>query len=256
MSHNPIPSLKLKDKVAIVTGGASGFGLGIVHKFLEEGAHVVILDLPSSSGSSIESELKPNVKFVAGDVTSLEDWQRTLAESLATFGRLDVVVNNAGACYTNKPTLTVTSAEFDKVFNINVKGVFLSTQVVLPHFLNSGGGSFIQISSTAALRPRPNLTWYNATKGAVSIASKSMAVEYGPQNVRFNCICPVAGDTPLLKTFMGEDTPERRAQFIATIPLQRFSQPSDIANAVAFLASDDAKFITGVDLEVDGGRCV
>lgn len=251
---------KVAGKVAIVTGGASGFGLGIVKKFLEEdvaGIVVLDLDLPGSAGPALERDSGGRVKFVAGNVVVEADWRRALAAAVDTYGRLDVVVNNAGVSYTNKPTLEVSEQDFDRVFAVNVKGVFLSAQVVLPHLIaQKTGGAFIQISSTAALRPRPNLTWYNATKGAVSTASKSMAVEYGPHNIRFNCICPVAGDTPLLKTFMGDDSPERKAQFLATIPLGRFSLPSDIANAVAFLASDDAQFITGVDLEVDGGRCV
>lgn len=261
----------LTDKVAIVTGGSSGFGLGIVEKFLVEGAKVLIMDLSAPPESVVSKYTSSSLDYMKANVTVEADWEKALAKAIEKYGHLDIVVNNAGVTYRNQPTEDVVEQDFDKVFNVNVKSFFFSTKVIVPYFIKKNekekaalsspdevtcGGTFIQISSTAALRPRPRLTWYNATKGAVSIASKSMAVEYGPHNIRFNCICPVAGDTPLLSWFMGEDTPEKRKQFIATVPLQRFSKPSDIANATAFLASDDAKFITGVDMEVDGGRCV
>lgn len=250
--------MSLENKVAIVTGGSSGFGLGIVHKFVKEGAKVVITDISEENGKKAEALFeKSKVVFVKANVAVAEDWQTVLDATINTFGHLDVVVNNAGTTYVNKPTLEVTPKEFDLIFDVNVKGIYLSVATILPYMIKQGtGGSFIQISSTAALRPRPGLTWYNATKGAVSTASKSLAVECGSKNIRFNCVCPVAGDTPLLGSFMGVDTPEKRKEFIAGIPLGRLSQPSDIANATAFLASDDAKFITGVDLEVDGGKCI
>jgi NAD(P)-dependent dehydrogenase (short-subunit alcohol dehydrogenase family) len=250
---------RLDGKVAIVTGGASGFGLGIVEKFVaENAAGVMVLDINDDNGTALLEQYKgKNVAFLKADITSRVDWQKALEATISRWGKIDVVVNNAGTTYRNKPSLEVTEAEFDKVFLVNVKSIYLSVDVVLPRMIEQGtGGSFIQISSTAALRPRPGLTWYNATKGAVSTASKSLAVEYGPQNVRFNCICPVAGDTPLLGMFMGADTPEKRAQFKATVPLGRLSTPADIANSTAFLASDEAQFLTGLDLEVDGGRCV
>ncbi|ANB13659.1 Sps19p [Sugiyamaella lignohabitans] len=250
---------RLSGKVAIVTGGASGFGLGITKKFVAEGANVLVLDINEQSGQNLLEIFHDSkqVKFLKADVTKESDWKQAVELAVSDWHKLDVVVNNAGTTYPNKPSLTVTEQDFDKVFAVNVKSVYHSFNVVIPHFIEQGtGGSFIQISSTAALRPRPGLTWYNATKGAVSIASKSMAVEYGPNNIRFNCVCPVAGETPLLASFMGEDTPEKRAAFKATIPLGRFSQPSDIANSVAFLASDEAAFLTGLDLEVDGGRCI
>lgn len=248
---------RLENKVAIVTGGASGFGLGIVEKFVAEGAKVLVMDISRENGEKVANSYPGSVEFLVADVTLEKDWKLALEKVLGLWGKVNVVVNNAGTTYRNKPTLNVTEAEFDKVLNVNVKAIYMSVQVMLPQILKQGlGGSFIQVSSTAALRPRPGLTWYNASKGAVSIASKTMAVEYGPQNVRFNCINPVAGDTPLLASFMGEDTPEKRAQFMKTVPLGRFSKPSDIANSVAFLASDEAEFISGIDLEVDGGRCV
>lgn len=250
--------MSLQGKVAIVTGGGSGFGLGITEKFVQEGAKVIVTDISKENGFATESKFTTDqVKFVEANVVSAKDWEIVLKTAINTFGRLDIVVNNAGTTYRNKPTLQVTEKEFDLVFNVNVKGIYHSFATIIPYFLKQGtGGTFIQISSTAALRPRPNLTWYNATKGAVSTASKAMAIEHGPDNIRFNCICPVAGDTPLLGHFMGVDTPEKRKEFIATVPLGRLSQPSDIANATAFLASDQAKFITGIDLEVDGGRCI
>lgn len=250
--------MSLEGKVAIVTGGASGFGLGITEKFVKEGAKVIITDISEANGTAAEAKFeKGTVKFVKANVVSADDWKLVLDTAVKNFGGLHVVVNNAGTTYRNKPTMEVTPEEFDLVFNVNVKGIYLSFATIVPYFIKQGsGGAFIQISSTAALRPRPNLTWYNATKGAVSTASKSMAIEHGPDNIRFNCICPVAGDTPLLGHFMGVDTPEKRKQFIATVPLGRLSLPSDIANATAFLASDEAKFITGIDMEIDGGRCV
>lgn len=250
--------MSLQGKVAVVTGGASGFGFGITEKFVQEGASVVVTDISEENGRATEAKFpQGKVKFVKANVASADDWQTVLDVAVKSFGGLNIVVNNAGTTYRNKPTLEVTEKEFDLVFNVNVKGIYLSFATIIPFMIEQGtGGSFIQISSTAALRPRPKLTWYNATKGAVSIASKSMAIEHGPDNIRFNCICPVAGDTPLLGHFMGVDTPEKRKEFIATVPLGRLSQPSDIANAVAFLASDEAKFITGIDLEVDGGRCI
>jgi 3-oxoacyl-[acyl-carrier protein] reductase len=179
-----------------------------------------------------------------------------IAETIRAFGRLDIVVNNAGTSHRNKPMLDVTEEEFDRVFAVNVKSIYLITQAVLPHFRQIGGGNILNIGSTAGLRPRPGLTWYNASKGAVNLLSKSMAVELAPDRVRVNCIAPVAGETPLLATFMGEDTPEKRAAFKATIPWGRLSTPQDIANAALFLCSDEADMITGVVLEVDGGRCI
>lgn len=261
LTHSPffhfLQIMSLNGKVAIVTGGASGFGLGIVEKFVACGARVVITDISQTNGENAVARFGSNTLFIKANVVSAADWKQVLDTTLDKFDSLDIVVNNAGTTYRNKPTLEVTEADFDQVFNVNVKGIFLSVNTIVPYFIERGkGGTFIQISSTAALRPRPGLTWYNATKGAVSTASKSLAIEYGKHNIRFNCVCPVAGDTPLLGNFMGEDTPERRKIFLESIPLGRFSKPEDIANSVAFLASDDAAFLTGLDLEVDGGRCI
>ncbi|KAI0535011.1 3-oxoacyl-reductase [Xylaria digitata] len=250
------PQPRLQGKIAIVTGGASGFGKGIAAKFAQEGAQVVIADLSDEAGRSVASEL--GCAFTAGDVTKRADWERFLKETIDKFGKLDIVVNNAGAAYSNKATEEVTEEEFDRVMNVNVKSVYLSTNVIVPYFVeNKISGNFIQIASTAGVRPRPRLTWYNASKGAVITATKAMAVEYGPQQIRFNSVSPVIGSTGMTHLFIGKpNTPENRKAFESTVPLGRGSTPSDVANACCYLASDEAAFITGVNLEVDGGRCV
>ncbi|GAB1195181.1 hypothetical protein BDV37DRAFT_270899 [Aspergillus pseudonomiae] len=247
---------RLEGKVAIITGSGSGFGHGIAKKFVEEGAKVIIAEISKENGEKVAAEL--NSKFVHADVTSRESWQTLLQTTLDTYGQLDIVVNNAGATYSNKPTGQVTDADFDLCMSVNVKSIYLSANVIVPYFeQNNRPGCFVQISSTAALRPRPGLTWYNASKAAVSTATKAMAVEYGPKKIRFNCVCPVVGSTGLTHLFLGKpDTEENRAAFVSTVPLGRPSTPADVANACSFLASDEAEFITGVNLEVDGGRCV
>ncbi|KAL4908747.1 hypothetical protein BDW74DRAFT_187301 [Aspergillus multicolor] len=247
---------RLKGKVAIVTGAGSGFGQGIANKFVEEGAKVIVADISEYNGQAVAAEL--GCKFIYADVTRRESWEALLQKTLNEHGKLDIVVNNAGATYRNKPTVEVTDADFDICMNVNIRSIYLSTNVLVPYFLeNNHPGCFIQISSTAALRPRPNLTWYNASKAAVGIATKTMAVEYGPKNIRFNCVCPVVGSTGMTHLFLGKpDTEVNRAAFVSTIPLGRPSTPTDVANTCSFLASDEAAFITGVELEVDGGRCV
>ncbi|KAM5349641.1 hypothetical protein ACJ41O_006146 [Fusarium nematophilum] len=247
---------RLQGKTAIVTGGASGFGKGIAAKFAAEGANVIITDLSQEQGQSVAAEL--NCLFSRADVTKPDDWRRVLAVALDNFKQLDIVVNNAGATYQNKPTEEATEADFDLVMNVNVKGVYHSTNVLLPYFLKENRpGCFIQVASTAGSRPRPKLTWYNASKAAVITATKTMAVEYGPNQIRFNSVSPVVGSTGMTHLFIGKpDTEENRKGFVSTIPLGRPSTPADIANACCYLASDEAAFITGVDLEVDGGRCV
>ncbi|KAI0104256.1 3-oxoacyl-reductase [Nemania sp. FL0031] len=250
------PQPRLDGKVAIVTGGASGFGKGIATKFVEEGAHVLIADLSEEAGQGVAKEL--GCAFIVGDVTHRADWERLLKEAVEKFGKLDIVVNNAGAAYPNKATEDVTEAEFDLVMNVNVKSVYLSSNVIVPYFVDKKiPGTFIQIASTAGLRPRPRLTWYNASKAAVITATKGMAVEYGPHQIRFNSVSPVVGSTGMTHLFIGKpDTPENRKAFESVIPLGRGSTPADVANACCYLASDEAAFITGVNLEVDGGRCV
>jgi 3-oxoacyl-[acyl-carrier protein] reductase len=251
--------MRLSSKVAVVTGAGSGFGAGIATRFAAEGCAVVINDQHEAPAAAVAAQIVAaggRAVVQTGDVSRLADMQQLLATSLSAFGRLDIMVNNAGISHRNQSLLTVTEAEFDRIYQVNVKSLFLSAQVMVPYFSQQGSGVFINIASTAGVRPRPGLTWYNGSKGAVITTSRSMAVELAPQKIRVNCINPVAGDTPLLATFMGEDTPHMREKFVASIPLGRFSQPADIANAALYLASDEANFITGVCLEVDGGRCV
>jgi 3-oxoacyl-[acyl-carrier protein] reductase len=251
--------MRLRGKRAIVTGAASGFGAGIARRFIEEGARVVVNDIDAAGARRIADELKADggeAVACAGDVSSDADVQRLVAFAIAELGGLDIVVNNAGTTHRNQPMLDVTEVQFDRIYAVNVKSLFLTARHAVPHFRAQRNGVFITIASTAGVRPRPGLTWYNGSKGAAIVTSRSMAAELAPDNIRVNVINPVAGETGLLAQFMGEDTPEKRAQFVATIPLGRLSQPSDIATAAVFFASDDASFITGACLEVDGGRCV
>ncbi|KAI5859933.1 3-oxoacyl-reductase [Durotheca rogersii] len=250
------PGSRLEGKVAIVTGGASGFGRGIAAKFAAEGARVIIADLSEEAGRAAAQEL--GCVFAAGDVTKRGDWETLLRTALDSFGQLDVVVNNAGATYANKPTEDVDERDFDLVMNVNVKSVYVSTSVLLPYFLEGKRpGAFIQVASTAGVRPRPRLTWYNASKAAVINATKTMAVEYGPHQIRFNAVSPVVGSTGMTHLFIGKpNTAENRKAFESVVPLGRGSTPEDVANACCYLASEEAAFITGVNIEVDGGRCV
>lgn len=247
--------MRLKGKTAIVTGAAQGFGAAIAKLFAEEGAHIVACDLNAEGASSLAGGLGHGAIGLGCDVAKLDDARMVVAAALRAFGSLDILVNNAGTSHRNKPMLEVSEAEFDRVFAVNVKSIYNFAIAAVPE-MQGNGGAIINIGSTAGIRPRPGLTWYNGTKGAVHLLTKSMAVELAPMKIRVNAIAPVAGETPLLATFMGEDTPEIRAKFVASIPLGRFSQPIDIARAALFLASDDAQFTTGSILEVDGGRCI
>jgi 3-oxoacyl-[acyl-carrier protein] reductase len=244
--------MRLKGKTAIVTGGGSGFGAGIARRFAEEGAKVIVNDV-SASGEKIAKEI--GGRFVQGDVTRGADWARLVAEAGP---HLDIVVNNAGWTHRNKPFAEVTEAEFDKVYAINVKSIYLSAIHALPVFRKRGGGCFVNIASTAGVRPRPGLTVYNSSKGAVINMSKSMAAEFGPDKVRVNCVNPVfSPETALSADFAGGAvTEEAKKKFLATIPLGRFSTPLDVANACLYLASDEASMVSGVCVEVDGARCV
>jgi 3-oxoacyl-[acyl-carrier protein] reductase len=248
--------MRLKDKVAIVTGAGSGFGEGIAQRFSQEGARVVVADIDAKNGDRVANGLK--TAFVQADVTQGADWARLVAETVARFGRLDIVVNNAGWTHRRKPYIEVTEAEFDKVYAVNVKSIYLSAIHALPAFRKLGGGCFVNIASTAGVRPRPGLTVYNSSKGAVILMSRSMAAEFGPDKVRVNCVNPVfSPDTALSAEFAGGAiTDEARKQFLATIPLGRFSTPLDVANACLYLASDEAAMISGSCIEVDGARCV
>ncbi len=248
--------MRLKNKVALVTGGGQGFGQGIAETFAREGARVAVVDLDADKAKAVAKAIGRRAFAIKADVSRPRDVQRMVAATIKRFGHLDIIVNNAGISHRNRPLMEVTEEEFDKVFAVNVKSIFLTTQAVVPHFRERGGGVICNIGSTAGIRPRPGLTWYNASKGAVNLMSKSLAVELAPDRIRVVAIAPVAGETPLLATFMGEDTPEKRAQFRASIPLGRLSTPQDIANACLFVCSDDAAMVTGAVLEVDGGRCI
>ncbi len=249
--------MRLQGKTAMVTGGASGFGRGIAETFGREGANVVILDLHQAGAQEVASTISNHALAIEGDVTKKSDIERAVAQTVEQFGRLDIVVNNAGWTHVNQPMLEVDEDEFDRVFNINVKSIYLMTHAVVPLMRSQGGGVMINIGSTAGIRPRPGLTWYNGSKGAVNLMSRSMAVELAPDRIRVNAVAPVMGESAMLERFMGlPDTPENRAKFVAGIPLGRMSKPSDVANACLYLASDEAEFITGVVLEVDGGRTI
>ena len=251
--------MRLSSKVAIVTGAGSGFGEGIARTFAREGARVVVNDVDVANGERVAAAIRAEggqACFVRADVASGDDMRALLEATLKAWGELHIMVNNAGVSHRNQSLLTVEEDEFDRVYRVNVKSLYWSARVMTPYFKERGGGVFLTIASTAGVRPRPGLVWYNGSKGAAIVTSKAMAVELAPFGIRVNVINPVAGETPLLATFMGEDTPEIRARFVSSIPLGRFSQPRDIANAALFLVSDDADFITGACLEVDGGRCV
>ncbi|OJI98066.1 hypothetical protein ASPVEDRAFT_49891 [Aspergillus versicolor CBS 583.65] len=248
---------KLTNKVAIVTGGATGFGAAIVAKLTQEGALVVLVDIHQENGEKVAAAQRPgSTIFIKGDVTSEQDWEQVLSTALDNFHRIDIVVNNAGVVNKAISSLSLAEEEFDRLVKINLKSLYFSAKILGPAMQRQGsGGSFVNLSSMSALRPRPNLVWYAASKGAVSAATKGLAAELAKDNIRFNAVCPVAGETAMIPLVLGKpDTPENRAQLLSGIPLGRFATPEDVANAVCFLASDEAAFITGVELPVDGGR--
>jgi 3-oxoacyl-[acyl-carrier protein] reductase len=248
---------QLKNKIAIITGAGGGFGEGIAQAYVREGAKIIVADIQDAAAKRVAASLGTHASAFTCDVTNSTQVQALVQYCIDTFGIPDIVVNNAGTTHKNRPMLEVDEATFDKVFNVNVKSIFHMTHAVLPHLRQKGGGVILNIGSVAGIRPRPGLTWYNASKGAVNLMSKSMAVELGPEKIRVNAICPVMGVTGLFEDFMGlPDTPENRAKFMGTIPLGRFAQASDVAAAAVFLASDAAEFFTGVEFPVDGGRTI
>ena len=248
---------QLNNKIAIVTGSGGGFGEGIAKAYVHEGARVIVADINGDAAVRVATALGAHASAITCDVTRADQVQALVAHCVKTFGIPDIVVNNAGTTHKNSPMLDVNEAMFDKVFAVNVKSIFHMTHAVLPLMRQNKHGVILNIGSTAGIRPRPGLSWYNASKGAVNVLSKSMAVELGPENIRVNAVCPVMGVTALFEDFMGlPDTPANRAKFMSTIPLGRFSQPSDIAAACVFLASDAAEFFTGLEMPVDGGRTI
>lgn len=252
--------MRMKNMIAIVTGGGSGFGEGICGAYAEQGARIVVADINAATGERVAAALKArghDAIYCAVDVSQSDHMRNLIETTVRHYGRLDVMVNNAGMSHANQPMLNVPEEVFDRMFQVNVKSIYLSAMHCVPVFRRQGGGCFVNVASTAGVRPRPGLTWYNGSKGAAILLTKSMAVELAPEKIRVNAINPVIGETGLLTTFMGaEDTPANRARFIATVPLGRLSRPSDVANAAVFLADPASEFITGVCLEVDGGRCV
>ena len=254
------PSPRLPGKVAVVTGGGSGFGESICHTFADHGAKIVVADFNAEGGNRVVAALRAaghEAIFTQVDVSRSEEMRAMVEAGVSRFGRIDIMVNNAGMSHTNRPMLEVTEEFFDRLYQVNVKSIYLSAVHCVPVFRRQKGGCFINIGSTAAVRPRPGLSWYNGSKGAVTLLTKSLAVELAPEKIRANCINPAIADTPLLTTFMGgEDTAENRARFVASIPIGRLCHPTDVANAALFFADPASGFITGTCLEVDGGRCI
>ncbi len=248
--------MRLNGKVAIVTGGGSGFGAGIVRKFVAEGAQVLVADLNVEAANAVADSVGASARAMRVDVSDAADVRAMIGAAEVHFGRLDILVNNAGIGHLPQPLEALPEEQFDRLFAVNMKAIYLAMREVVPRFKAQKGGVVLNMASTAGVSPRPRLAWYNASKGWVITATRASAVELAPFGIRVNALNPVAGETPLLATFMGEDTPEMRAKFLATIPLGRFSTPEDLGNAACFLCSDEASMITGVCMEVDGGRCI
>lgn len=248
--------MRLSGKSAIVTGGASGFGAGIVRKFLAEGARVVIADIDGEGATEMAAALGDMALGVRVDVSAADDVAAMVESAVAFMGGIDILVNNAGVGHIPEALDTLTEEAFDRIYRVNIKSIFHTAGAIVPLMKKQGSGAILNMGSTGGVSPRPNLTWYNASKGWVITATKSMAIELAAAGIRVNALNPVAGETPLLKTFMGEDTPEIRAKFLASIPIGRFSTPEDMGAAACFLCSDEASMITGVAMEVDGGRCI
>lgn len=248
--------MRLEGKTAIVTGGASGFGAGIVRKFIAEGARVMVADINADGAKTLAAEMGDQAISFGVDLTQSDQVKSMADSAVEAFGSVDILVNNAGITHLPTPLEDVSEEDFDRVLAVNVKSVYLTAKYLVPHMKSRSTGAILNVASTAGVSPRPNLNWYNCSKGWMITATRTMAVELAPSGIRVNAINPVAGETPLLKSFMGEDTPEIRAKFLATIPLGRFSTPEDMGAVSCFLCSDEASMVTGVCMEVDGGRCI
>ena len=246
--------MRLDGKIAVITGGGSGFGAGIAESFVAEGAKVVLGDVNLQAAKVVADRL--NGLAVKGDVSKADDMAALVDAAMAAHGRIDIFINNAGTTHLPQPMEDVEEDEFDHVLMVNTKSVYLSARHVVPVMKRQESGLILNIASTAGVSPRAGLSWYKASKGWMITATKSMAVELAPHGIRVNALNPVAGETPMLKRFLGEDTPEMRAKFLATIPIDRFSTPQDLASAALFLCSDEASMITGIGMEIDGGRCI
>ncbi|WP_376709299.1 glucose 1-dehydrogenase [Pseudochrobactrum lubricantis] len=246
----------LENKTAIITGAGSGFGEAMARKFAREGANVVVVDRDAAGAKRVAGELGGKGLAVEADIASENGVAEAVRQAQMQFGRIDILINNAGIGHKPQPAENVQPDEFDRIVGVNIRGIYLMSRALIPHFKDNGGGVILNIASTGAARPRPNLTWYNATKGWVVSATKALAIELAPENIRVNALNPVAGETPLLTTFMGEDTEEIRQKFRASIPLGRLLRPEDLAESAAFLCSPAASMITGVALDVDGGRSI
>ena len=251
-----VNKMRLNDKIALVTGAGSGFGLGIATIFAIEGAKVVLVDINKEAVELAAKKIGNNALAFEADVSQEIEVAKVFDSTMKSWGRLDILVNNAGTTHINKPMTKVTEEEFDKIFAVNVKSVFITAKLAVPIMQEQGEGVILNIASTGGVRPRPGLTWYNTSKGAVITATKAMAIELAQFKIRVNAINPVAGDTGMLHLFMGEDTPEKRSKFVSSIPWGRLSQPKDIANAALFLCSEEADMVTGTCIEIDGGRCI
>jgi len=252
-SEKESDAMRLKGKTAIVTGAGSGFGAGIARKFAAEGAQVIVADIDAKGAEAVAAEIGGTAQLCnVAERASVE----ALRDAALAVGPVDILVNNAGVTHLPGATEEISEADFDRIFAVNMKAIYLTTQAFVPGFKAQGSGVILNIASTAGVSPRPRLSWYNASKGWVITATRALAVELAPAGIRVNALNPVAGETPLLKSFMGEDTPEIRAKFLSTIPIGRFSTPEDMGNAACFLCSDEASMITGVAMEVDGGRCI
>jgi 3-oxoacyl-[acyl-carrier protein] reductase len=249
-------AVRLAGKVAVVTGGASGFGAAICRRYAVEGARVVVVDRDAAGGEQTTRAIGDAAVFVRADVTDAADVRLMIAAAVDRFGRLDILVNNAGLPQAPEPFTSTTSEAFDLLFAVNAKAIFVAAQHAVPIMRAQGGGVILNTVSVAAIRPRPNLLAYNSSKGAALAMSKSMAIELAPDRIRVNAVCPGPGDTPMLATFVGGDSAAHKSGFLSTIPFGRLCAPEDIANAMVFLASDEASFITGDVIEVDGGRCI